>query len=35
MANEAQLRSMVKGRAGISEAQAASDVEAGMAEKQF
>jgi hypothetical protein len=33
--NEAQLRSMVKGRAGISEAQATSDVKTWMAEKQF
>lgn len=33
--NEAQLRSMVKGRASLSESQAASDVRAWMEGKQF
>lgn len=33
--NEAQLRSMVKGRASLSENQAASDVRAWMEGKQF
>jgi hypothetical protein len=33
--NEAQLRSMLKGRAGISEAQATSDVKTWMVGKQF
>lgn len=33
--NEAQLRSMVKGRASLSEAQATSDVQAWMEGKQF
>jgi hypothetical protein len=33
--NEVQLRSMVKDRSGISEAQAKSDVQAWMQGKQF
>lgn len=33
--NEAQLRTMVKGRSGITEAQAASDVQAWMEGKLF
>lgn len=33
--NEAQLRAMVKGRTGITEAQAANDVAAWMKDKQF
>ncbi len=33
--NEAQLRSMVKGRSGITEAQVTTDVQAWMEGKQF
>lgn len=33
--NEAQLRSMVKGRSGITESQAANEVHAWMENKQF
>lgn len=33
--NEAQLRAMVKGRTGITEAQAANDVATWMKDKQF
>jgi hypothetical protein len=33
--NEAQLRAMVKGRAGITEAQATSEVQSWMEGKQF